>query len=153
MGAPNLSTYEGYTVITNSLVTLIKQTTLVEENNIFTYAPANFNGYPAVVVVPDDENASAIDTARNKYIFKYKIMVVQSRLNLVQGNLNASYAAAETLVQALIDELTVILNTDITVGGLPNTWSRPVNHSWGYIKAQDVDARSCIMDIEVVVGQ
>ena len=152
MGAPPISQFTGWTVINANLLSIIRQSQLVQPANVYDYAPGNFGGYPAVVVTQDEEAGVAIDTVRNKYTFKFHVMLFQSRLNLA-NDVNTSYETAETAMRALADDLTVRLNTDITVGGLGSAWSRPVNQKWGYIKAQDVDTRTCDMTIEVVVGQ
>lgn len=152
MSAPPENQYVGWTIINANLLAIIRQSSLVQTNNIFDYAPANFNGYPAVVLTQDEEMGVAIDTVRNKYVFKFHVMVFQTRLNL-SADQNTSYEDAETLMRALVDDLTVRLNTDITVGGLTSAWSRPVSNKWGFIKDQDVNTRTCDITIEVVVGQ
>lgn len=156
MGAPS-SNFVGFTTINANLKSIIAASAYIGKDaagvqQLFDYAPANFNGYPAVVLAQTDENATIADTQRNQYVYTYHVLCLQTRLNL-DPDQNTSYSIAESNMRVLVDDLMVRLNTDITVGGIGSTFSRPVKVNWGYIKGQDVDSRTAEISIEVVVGQ
>ena len=152
MSSPTPSQYIGYTVLVANIMSLIQASSTFKRRMSTITHPRTSRAIQRSWWLLEKKTAMAADTTRNKYTFAFDILVMQVRSDQSTDQ-NASYAAAENLMRVLVDDLTLRLNADITVGGLGSTFSRPVSHKWAYVKEQDVNTRICTIGIEVVVGQ
>ena len=85
---------------------------------------SRFDGFPAAVVTPSDNEADYGDTAKDKLTFVFIVRIYQEISKSGQDQ-------ADIKLEKAVDELlTMFLNKKVL--GTAAEWVEPVNSSWGY---------------------
>jgi len=91
----------------------------------YAYEASSFSGDPAVVVAPSDNEADYGTTATDRVVFVFK---VRAYYLIPDG---ASHEAAETALEAVVDELLTLFRTRDCLGSACD-WVMPAPSSWAY---------------------
>lgn len=124
-----------FTNIKAGIVTLLQSATKAKV--VYNYEEPQPTGYPAIMVVPTDGEATFLDTQRVRRDFTFDVKLYQERVEV-------GAQEAERIMTNLVDQI-ISLFDDFTNTSLSNTvvFMKPVKVKWGYLNVPDADVRSC----------
>ena len=94
---------------------------------------SKFDGYPAAIISPSENEADYEDTSKDKLTFVFTVTVFQSIADVGEDQ-------ADITLEQVVDELLTIF-LDRTVLGTTVEWVEPVNSRWGYQDRPDGQVR------------
>ena len=134
--------------LTYTLKNILKANTRIQE--VYDYDTIKFRGYPAVVIIPSDNESDYETTTENqrKYVFTIRVFV-ERKVNKPEE----AESILRNLMDTMLDDLEKSANWTLTSANLPAGYTLLVLHpspsAWGY---QDVDnATLRYAEIKVVV--
>jgi hypothetical protein len=111
---------------------------VIQENSsllqaVYRTDRSKFDGYPAAIISPSENEADYEDTSRDKLTFVFTVTIFQSIADVGEDQ-------ADIILEQAVDEL-LNLFLDRTVLGAAVEWVEPVNSRWGYQDRPDGQVR------------
>lgn len=124
-----------YTIIKNKILTILQTITKIQE--FYGYPVLNFNGYPAAVIVPSNQDSDYETNVDNERVYAFQLSIFQDiQEGGIENALNALYDLADDVLNAF-DSDPVLSGISLPTG-YTMIYVAPSISAWQQVEDKDV---------------
>lgn len=134
--------------IKNQIKSKVQGCASVEQ--VYGYEEINPQGFPCVMLTPQDMSGEFSSNAENSRIYAYKLLVLFSLGQDMETPKTLNRLEyAENVIATVLDEIITAVDTDFELDGTPVLYVNAADIVWGYVSGEFGEARSAEITLNV----
>lgn len=134
--------------IKNQIKSKIEGCPSVEQ--VYGYEEVNPQGFPCVMLTPQDMQGEFSSNSENSRIYSYKLLVLFALGQDMETPKTLNRLEyAENVIATVLDEIITAVDTDFELDGSPVLFVNAADIIWGYISGEFGEARSAEITLNV----